>query len=169
MVIRPATDADRDALGRLGALLMDVHYRFDPRRFLAPGTDAASGYARFLGSQLREPDAVVLVAEVDGLVAGYCYAGIEPLSWKELRDEAGFIHDIALDPAARGRGAGKALMQAALDWFRRRNVARVMLWTSPSNTLARQLFEQAGFRPTMIELSLELDAAPLFADPGSEG
>ena len=156
MIVRNATDADRDALGRLGALLMDVHYGFDRRRFLAPGKNAASGYARFLASQLRDPDSVVFVADLDGRVVGYCYAGIEPLSWKELRDEAGFIHDLALDPGARRQGAGRALMNAALEWFRGRNITRVMLWTSPSNTAARQLFERAGFRPTMIEMSLEL-------------
>ncbi len=156
MVIRKATRADGEALGRLGALLMDVHYSFDQRRFMSPGGDAAPGYRRFLISQLKDADAVILVAEIDGVVAGYCYAGIEPLSWKELRDEAGFVHDLALDPAARRRGAGRALLQAAIEWFRDRKVARVMLWTSTANAAARQLFEQAGFRPTMTEMTLEL-------------
>ena len=156
MVIRKATRADRDALGRLGALLMDVHYNFDRRRFLDPGADASEGYARFLVSQLNHHDSVIFVAEIDDVVAGYCYAGIEPLSWKELRDEAGFIHDLALDPAARRQGAGRALVQAAIGWFRERNLARVMLWTSTENHAARELFVSAGFRPTMTEMTLDL-------------
>ena len=159
MIIRRAVLDDSEALGRLGALLMDVHYNFDRRRFLAPGEDAASGYARFLVSQLRDPDCAVFVAELDGSIVGYCYAGVEPLSWKELRDEAGFIHDLALDPSARRRGVGKALVDAAIEWFRERNQARVMLWTSPANDAARQLFEQSGFRPTMIEMTRELRSA----------
>ena len=159
MIIRRASLDDSEALGRLGALLMDVHYNFDRRRFLAPGEDAASGYARFLVSQLRDPACAVFVAELDGSIVGYCYAGVEPLSWKELRDEAGFIHDLALDPSARRRGAGKALVDAAIEWFRERNQARVMLWTSPANDAARQLFEQSGFRPTMIEMTRELRSA----------
>lgn len=44
MVIRKATRADREVLGRLGALLMTVHYNFDRRRFLAPGE--AAGFWR---------------------------------------------------------------------------------------------------------------------------
>jgi ribosomal protein S18 acetylase RimI-like enzyme len=156
MIVRRAAVGDREALGRLGAMLMEVHYSFDRRRFLAPGEDAASGYARFLLSQLDDPDCAVFVAELEGAVVGYCYAGIEPLSWKELRDEAGFIHDLALDPTARRRGVGKALLAAAIEWFRERNQARVMLWTSPANEAARQLFEQSGFRPTMIEMTREL-------------
>lgn len=156
MVIRKAAHADRDALGRLGALLMDVHFNFDRRRFLNPGTDAAAGYARFLVSQLADPDSVILVAEIDGVVVGYCYAGIEPLSWKELRDEAGFIHDLALDRHARRQGAGRALVDAALEWFRRRGTARAMLWTSTRNQAAAELFAAAGFRPTMTEMTLDL-------------
>lgn len=156
MVIRKATRADREALGRLGALLMTVHYNFDRRRFLAPGENAAAGYARFLESQIDDPDSVIFVAEIDGAVAGYCYAGIEPLSWKELRDAAGFVHDLALDPSARRQGAGRALLAAAIDWFRGRQMFRVMLWTSTENAPAQQLFRLAGFRATMMEMSLDL-------------
>ncbi len=160
MVIRKATAADRDALGRLGVLLMDVHYNFDRRRFLEPGVDASAGYARFLVSQLDDPDSVIFVAEMDGAVLGYCYAVIEPLSWKELRDETGFISDLALDPAARRQGAGRRLVAAAIEWFRHRKLARVMLWTSTQNDAARELFLSAGFRPTMTEMTLNLDTIP---------
>ncbi len=156
MVIRKATRNDSAALGRLGALLMDAHYNFDPRRFLDPGGNAAPSYAQFLLQQLDDLDSIILVAEVHGCVVGYCYAAIEPLSWKELRDTAGFIHDLALEPTARRRGAGAALLKAAVEWFRDRDVARVMLWTSTQNAPARRLFEQAGFRATMTEMTLEL-------------
>ena len=156
MVIRKATVDDRDALGRLGVLLMDVHYNFDRRRFLEPGAHASAGYARFLVSQLDDPDSIIFVAEDNGVVVGYCYAVIEPMSWKELRDEAGFISDLALDPAARRRGAGRKLVDAAIEWFRERKLARVMLWTSTQNSAARELFLSAGFRPTMTEMTLDL-------------
>ena len=157
MVIRKATRDDRAALGRLGVLLMDVHYNFDRRRFLEPAANASAGYARFLISQLDDPDSMIFVAEVDGVVVGYCYAVVEPMSWKELRDEAGFISDLALDPAARRQGAGRKLVEAAIQWFRERKLARVMLWTSTQNAAARELFLRAGFRPTMTEMTLDLE------------
>jgi GNAT superfamily N-acetyltransferase len=153
---RRATHQDSEALGRLGALLMEVHYGFDRRRFLAPGEDAASRYGQFVVSHLHDPSSAVFVAELDGALVGYCYAGIEPLSWKELRDEAGFIHDLAIEPTVRRRGVGKALVEAAIEWFRGQDQARVMLWTSPAIDAARDLFERSGFRPTMIEMTREL-------------
>jgi ribosomal protein S18 acetylase RimI-like enzyme len=156
VLIREATGRDRADLGRLGALLMTVHYDFDRTRFLRPEGDVEAGYATFLVSQLGDPDSVILVAEDEGRVVGYCYAGIEPLSWKELRDEAGFIHDLAVEPAARRHGAARALMSAAIEWFRGRGMVRVMLWTAAGNDAAQQLFRSAGFRETMTEMTMDL-------------
>ena len=42
--------------------------------------------------------------ERGGAAVGYVFAGIEPFSWKELRDAAGFVHDIVVDE----RNAGAA-------------------------------------------------------------
>jgi len=156
LVVRRAVRADLPDVGRLGASLLRVHYDFDNDRFMRPTADADEGYAWFLGSQLKNTDALVLVAEREGRIAGYLYAGIEPRNWKELREEAGFVHDILVDDAARGRGAGEALMTAAFDWMRERGVPRVVLWTAANNTRARQLFERLGFRATMTEMTREL-------------
>jgi GNAT superfamily N-acetyltransferase len=156
MTIRRATPTDLPALGRLGALLMRVHHDFDRARFLAPADDPESGYAWFLGSQLADRDAIVLVAEQDGAVIGYVYAGIEPLSWKELRDEAGFVHDLLVEPGARGAGVGLQLLEAAVDWLRARGMPRVVLWTAERNEAAQRLFARAQFRRTMIEMTREL-------------
>ena len=156
-MIRRAIEADAPALGRLGALLMRTHYAFDPLRFLPPGSNPELGYGRFLAGQLRDDDVIVLVAEKDGAVFGYVFAGIEPLSWKELRDECGFIHDVAVDESARHMGAATALIEAAVEWLRGRGMPRVILWTAQGNTGAQRLFETRGFRRTMVEMTRELE------------
>lgn len=156
VVIRKATRKDVPALGRLGALLLRTHYEFDRQRFIAPGEDAEQGYGWFLGTQLREDDAVVLVAERAGVVIGYLYAGLEPQSWKELRDAAGFIHDVAVEDDARNSGAGTALIDAAIAWLREKGAPRVVLWTAEKNAGAHRLFARLGFRRTMIEMTREL-------------
>jgi ribosomal protein S18 acetylase RimI-like enzyme len=156
VTIRLATPADLPALGRLGALLMRTHYDFDPQRFMSAGTDAAEGYAWFLGRQLKDNDVVIYVAEQDGEVVGYVYAGIEPISWKELRDECGFIHDVVVDERGRRSGMATALIDKAIEWLRERGMPRVMLWTAEKNNGAQQLFSKLGFRRTMIEMTKEL-------------
>ena len=156
VVVRRATRADGATLGRLGAMLMRTHYTYDPLRFLSPGDSPEEGYTWFLESQLAEADVVVLVAERSGRVVGYVYAGIEPLSWKELRDEAGFIHDIAVDEVARRTGVAGQLLDAAIAWLRDRGMPRVVLWTAEPNAAAQQLFASHGFRRTMVEMTREL-------------
>jgi GNAT superfamily N-acetyltransferase len=156
MTIRRAEPRDAEALGRLGAALMHTHYAFDQRRFLEPGADAESGYARFLASQLRDEESIVLVAEREGRIVGYVFAAIEPLSWKDLRDECGFIHDLLVVDDARRGGVGEALLNAAIDWLRDQKMPRVVLGTAAQNEHARRLFERRGFRATMIEMTLEL-------------
>jgi ribosomal protein S18 acetylase RimI-like enzyme len=159
VIIRKATNEDTAAVGRLGALLLRVHYAFDPDRFMRPGDDAEEGYAWFLGTQLADADVLVLVAEDAGKIVGYLYAGIEPRNWKELRDEAGFIHDIVVSDEARGRGVADGLMSAAVAWMKERGMPRVLLWTATPNTTARRVFERHGFRSTMIEMTKELPLA----------
>jgi ribosomal protein S18 acetylase RimI-like enzyme len=156
IVIRRATAADLPALGKLGASLLRTHYAFDPERFMAPRGDPEAGYAWFLGTQLKEDDVAVLVAERSGEVIGYVYAGMEPQSWKELREAAGFIHDVVVAADARRTGVASALVEAACEWLRSIGAPRVVLWSAEKNDSAQQLFTRLGFRRTMIEMTREL-------------
>ena len=156
VVIRRATAADLPALGKLGAFLMRTHYEFDSQRFMAPPANPESGYAWFLGTQLNEDDAAVFVAERSGAVIGYVYAAMEPQSWKELRDAAGFIHDVVVAPEAQRTGVARALVESACQWLRSIGAPRVVLGTAEKNHSAQRLFASLGFRRTMIEMTLEL-------------
>ncbi len=156
VTVRKAEGRDLGALGRLGAMLMRTHYAFDQERFLAPGARAEAGYASFLGSLLDSPDDGLFVAEQEGAVVGYVWAALEPMSWKELRGPAGFIHDIAVADEARHAHVGTTLMQTAVAWLRERAAPRVVLWTAASNEGAHALFRGLGFRDTMIEMTMEL-------------
>jgi len=156
IVIRLAKDSDLPSLGRLGALLLETHYLFDQKRFMAPHPDTPDGYAWFLGSQLKEKDVVVFVAERAGSIVGYVYAGLEPTSWKELREMAGFIHDVVVEDSNRRTGVASSLVEAAIEWLRAQGAPRVMLWTAEQNPAAQRLFSRLGFRRTMIEMTREL-------------
>jgi ribosomal protein S18 acetylase RimI-like enzyme len=156
--VRRAGHADLPVLGELGALLMRTHYEFDHQRFMAcpERAEAAEGYAWFLGSQLEQERVAIFVAEREGEIVGYVYAGIEPQSWKELRDECGYIHDVVVHERGRGMGVATQLIQVAAEWLATRGMPRVVLWTAAKNTKAQRLFERLGFRRTMIEMTREL-------------
>lgn len=157
VAIRRATSADVPTLGRLGALLVRTHHEFDAQRFIAPSPDTPKGYGRFLGSQIGKPDVVILVAERDGEVLGYTYAGVEGFDYMSLRGPAGVLYDIVVDPDHRGRGIGRLLLDATLAALDALEAPRVLLSTAERNETAQRLFEHAGFRRTMIEMTRELD------------
>ena len=154
--VRRATPADLPGIGRLGALLVEEHYDFDPRRFLAAGRRTPADYASFISTQLEDPDVAVLVADDSGEVIGYAYAAVEGYDYMALRGPAGVLHDVIVDPGHRGRGVGRLLIDAALAFFRSRGVPRVVLSTADRNEAAQRLFTSLGFRRTMIEMTREL-------------
>jgi ribosomal protein S18 acetylase RimI-like enzyme len=156
-VIRLATPADLPAIGRLGALLVREHHDFDPKRFIAATPQTERGYASFLGTQLEEPNVIILVAERDGEVLGYSYAGVEGYDYMSLRGPAGVLHDIVVDPMHRGQGVGGMLLEATFAALASRGAPRVVLTTAEQNEPAQRLFARAGFRRTMIEMTRELD------------
>jgi ribosomal protein S18 acetylase RimI-like enzyme len=159
VVVRPARADDMRAVGRLGAALVRLHHEFDPQRFLAASTGTEHGYGSFLGTQLDDPDVIVLVADQEGEVVGYTYAGIEGVDYMSLRGPAGALYDIVVDPAQRGRGIGRMLLDATLAALERQGAPRVVLSTAERNETAQRLFAHAGFRRTMIEMTRELGAA----------
>jgi ribosomal protein S18 acetylase RimI-like enzyme len=74
-----------------------------------------------------------------------------------LRGPAGVLYDIVVDPAYRGNGIGRRLLDATLAALKARGAPRVVLSTAEGNVAARRLFVAAGFRPTMSEMTRELD------------
>ena len=154
--IRPAAPADESALGRLGAMLVQEHYEFDPLRFLAPRPDMAEAYGHFLVSHIDSRDRAVLVAEQSGSVIGYVFFGLEGFDYMALRGPAGAVYDLVVDPDHRRQGVGKLLLDAALAELARRGAPRAVLSTADKYHGAHQLFERERFRRTMIEMTREL-------------
>jgi ribosomal protein S18 acetylase RimI-like enzyme len=176
LTIRPAEPADLPALGRLGGQLVRYHRNLDPLRFLdIPHVD--EGYARFLGSQLQNPHAVVLcacrtasapaAAPEDGrspaspepgrnLIAGYAYGTLESRDWNALLDAHGALHDVMVSPTSRREGAGEALVAEMCKRLQALGAPRVVLHTAVQNEAAQALFKKMGFRVTMLEMTREL-------------
>lgn len=154
-VIRDMTRADLEAVGLLAEQLVRLHHSWDKKRFFIT-RDIAAGYRRYFESQLGEKQTLLLTAEVDGAVAGYLFGTLEARDWAKLLDAHGAIHDILVADTHRKLGVAQALMNAAKDRFAKLGAKQVVLYSAASNSEGQALFEKLGYRPTMIELTLDL-------------
>lgn len=67
-----------------------------------------------------------------------------------IRGERAEVISIAVDRAARGRGAGSALMDSTLRRLRRRKVERLSLTVKVTNAPARAFYLKYGFEKTRL-------------------
>ena len=152
---RLASDLPR--LGRLGALLIKAHHDFDSQRILAPDNRTSAEYASFLETKLNDSDATILVAALRGGLVGYVYAAVQGYDYMSLRGPAGVLHDLIVEPKHRRRGIGRLLLNSILTHLKTSGVVRVVLLTAEGNQAAQRLFASTGFRPTMLEMTRELE------------
>ncbi len=80
-----------------------------------------------------------LVAEVAGRPAGL-------VAWRRDGDVGAEITVLAVDPATRRRGVGRALLEAAVDALRAAGVRRAWLVTTNDNLPALRLYQRTGWR-----------------------
>jgi len=157
-LIRPVEPRDAAAIARLWQLLTDYHVALDPR---LPGATegAAERYAARLIERRNDPSTLTLVAEVDGEVVGYVLGAIVDLHPDLFeRVDAGFIADIFVDPAWRGRGIARELVTTLNRWFARRGVDRVELQVATRNPDGLRFWEAMGGEPLMVRMRIDLAA-----------
>ena len=154
--VRAARAEDLVFVARLAAKLLHLHHAFDPARFLTV-EHPEEGYRRFLGGELADPRAVVVVAEESGTVTGYAYGRMEPRNWNDLLDACGKVHDVYVDESARGQGTATRLMRELILRLEAMGAPRVVLLTATQNEAAQRVFARLGFRVTMLEMTRERD------------
>jgi GNAT superfamily N-acetyltransferase len=79
------------------------------------------------------------IAEADGKRAGCIFCVTED-------DETARLRILLVDPAARGLGLGRLLVERCVTFARQAGYARLTLWTNDPLTSAARIYLSAGFR-----------------------
>jgi ribosomal protein S18 acetylase RimI-like enzyme len=85
----------------------------------------------------RSPNAVVLTGRTSEALVATAMAGHD--------GHRGWVYYVAVDPAARGHGFGRAIMEAAESWLRERGIAKLMLMVRPDNPKVQAFYETLGY------------------------
>ena len=130
--IRRATVADARECARL---LHDFNAEFDEP---TPGVEALTGHA----------GALIASGEMTVLLAGAGPDGLAALRYRTAiwtgKPEA-HLQELYVVPALRGRGIGRALLEASMAAARKAGATGIDLNTGETDTAARSLYESAGF------------------------
>ena len=106
---------------------------------LSPRLEAPSGER--LRAVAANPSAALFTAESGGAVVGAL-----TLVWYDVPSgRKAWIEDVVVDGAARGCGAGDALVRAAVEHAARIGAGKVMLTSNPAREAARALYRKVGF------------------------
>lgn len=130
--IRRATLVDAAAVGRL---LYDFNREYDD-----PTPDPEAMAAR-----VRE---LIAAEQITVLVAGQPAVGVSvlrfrPALWSQALEC--YLAELYVVPGHRGRGIGRALMEASIELARAEGADHMDLGTGENDTAARALYESLGF------------------------
>jgi ribosomal protein S18 acetylase RimI-like enzyme len=130
--IRKARPQDDTILGQVDAATWTAD--------VSPAPARPAGIA-FFSERTRPND--VLVAEVDGFIVGY--AKLSQSIALPSHDHVLTLNGLAVDPRRQRKGAGRRLVEAAIEEAQGRGALKLSLGVLSTNTSARSLYEACGF------------------------
>ena len=145
VTIRPVQPADLPALQAMARVVHGEARFFSDPHF--PRERVEDFYSTWivLESQGRA-QAVLVAASAASQPLGYISCHLDAAS------QEGQIGLVGVNPEARGKGIGKSLVLAAMDWFRLKGARAVTVVTQGRNRAAQRLYQQCGFLSRDLQL-----------------
>jgi GNAT superfamily N-acetyltransferase len=139
--------------GEAAALAAGYEWLFAPPGIRPPRWEAERASSR-LERLVAADDATMLVADADGEIVGICsvYLDIESVRF----GRRAWVEDLAVDPAHRSAGHGKALLDAAKDWARERGASHLELDSGEARADAHRFYEREQPAYRSIQFGWEL-------------
>jgi ribosomal protein S18 acetylase RimI-like enzyme len=82
-------------------------------------------------------NATILIGRADKTIAATAMVGHD--------GHRGWVYYVAVDPDRQGKDFGRAIMAAAEDWLRARDVTKVMLMVRPDNVAVQAFYDKLGY------------------------
>ena len=118
---------------------------------------AAAQTDELLPQGVHTPDMFMLTAmNSQGLEIGHVWVGLKrPYG----SGDGAWVYNIEINPDQRGKGYGRALLEAAERETARRGVTTIGLNVFGPNAVARSLYESAGYEVATLQMKKEIASA----------
>jgi GNAT superfamily N-acetyltransferase len=142
ILIRPYVESDFTVLQRI---LVDafegvsIDHAIELQLGLIKGYDWKSRKGRDLTVDIERDNAGVLVADLCGRPVGFIS------TWQDREAGIGYIPNLAVASEHRGKGIGRKLIEAAIEWFRKSGLAAARIETLVQNERGMGLYTSEGF------------------------
>ncbi len=125
--------------------LQDYEAGFEPNRRLDP--NFAADHWRDLQHRCAEKHGTMLIAEDEGVPVGWAFAHdqLGEVFVVEPERQHGYLAELYVVPAARGKGLGRALIEACEAWARARGHKLLQVGVLARNARAIRSYEGAGY------------------------
>lgn len=146
--IRKAVTEDLPILFQFEQGIIETERPFDPT-FI-------SGEFHYydLKKLIESDDAEVMVAVLNGEVIGSGSVRIKQANHFNQFSEYAFLGFMYVKPSQRGKGINKLIIDALVEWARKRGFREVRLKVYSENTSAIAAYEKVGFSKLLTEMRL---------------
>jgi len=112
---------------------------------------------RNLREQLTDENHLILIAEVEGEIAGFAHAEVQQRT-THLPNIIGNIATIYVSGSLRRRGIGRRLVQEVCKFFRSKNVEDIYLRYVLGNKEGEEFWKTLGFEPILVTAHSRIDS-----------
>ena len=105
-----------------------------------------------LAERIKDPDAEVVVAEVDGEIVGGGSAIIKDGKTYNTFDQYSFLGFMYVEPAYRGQGVNKLIIEKLVEWSHEKGLKEIRLQVYSDNLPAIRAYEKVGFKKILTEM-----------------
>lgn len=148
VMARAAVPEDLDSLVRLYRLLEAEMTDLHPMWHLADGL--AEPVEVSFEKILEDPQAIVVLGEIDGYPLGFLLAVVEDILPQAGGERVGSIRLVFVEKEAREVAIGETMRDLAMEWLRERGIRKFDAHVLPGHRLAKNFFEAGGFSARSI-------------------
>ena len=155
MEIRFAAERDIPGMIELLKQVGQVHHEIRPDLFRAGAQKYGEAELKAL---LADPNRPILLAEIEGKVAGYAFCILQETKNDPVLCDRKvlYIDDLCVDENLRGKGIATALYQRVLEYAKSQGCHSVTLNVWCGNDSAMAFYDKCGMKPQKIGMETVL-------------